>query len=126
MAASGAAGRDSGHRNLQGLAIEHCDDPPDRTNEARAIETRPGHRAWPGQIVHCARKDGDQDLLCSPSELGLLAGEVLTLGSLNQVESIDMDALLLGKAQGRACRRADGIVGHGFGRSSYFDLYVSL
>src|SRR5467141_3007012 len=91
-----------------------------------ATETRPGHRARPGQIVHGARKDGDQDLLGGPAQFGLFRSEVLTLGSLNQVESINMDALLLGKAQSRACRRADGIVGYGFGRSSYFDLYVSL
>src|SRR5882762_2734895 len=37
-----------------------------------------------------------------------------------------MDALLLGEALRRACRRADGIVGHGLRRAGYFGLDVSL
>jgi len=61
-----------------------------------------------------APEDGDQVCFspCSPSpSLVLLAGEVLTpWESLNQVESIDMDAVLLGKASGPPRGgRADGI-----------------
>ena len=76
--------------------------------------------------MHGAWKDGDQDLLRGPAELDLLASEVLALGSLNQVESVDVDTLLLSEALRGACRRADGIVGHRFGRTGYFDLDVSL
>jgi len=37
-----------------------------------------------------------------------------------------VDVLLLGEALCRACRRADGIVGHGLGRTGHFDLHVRL
>src|SRR2546427_10648751 len=62
MAASGATGGNAGHRQFQRLAIEHSDNPANRTNEARPIEARPGHGTWPGQIVHGTRRNRGQDL----------------------------------------------------------------
>src|SRR6266481_36496 len=126
MAASGVAGGNAGHRDLQWLAIEHRDDPPAGTNESRTIEARPGHGTWPSQIVHRPRKNGNQDLFRGLAQFSLLRSEVLTLGSLHQVKSIDVDALLLSEALRCACRRADRVVGHGLGRADYFDLDVSL
>src|SRR5258708_39515898 len=55
VAASGAAGGDTGDREFQRFAVEYGDDPADGTNEARTIEAGPGHGARPGQIVQIGR-----------------------------------------------------------------------
>src|SRR5216683_4437039 len=120
MAAGSAAGRDAGDGNLQRLAVEHGYDPADGADEARSVEARPGHRSWPGEIVYCTREHGGENLLRRSPQFDLLGGEVLALGRLNQEEIADVDALLLGKALRRASRRADGIVGHGLGRTGDF------
>jgi len=52
--ASGGSSGDTGYREFQKSAVEHGDDPADGTNEARAIEAGPSHRAWPGEIVNGA------------------------------------------------------------------------
>src|SRR5260370_7172381 len=45
---------------------------------------------------------------------------------MHQIKIADVDALLLGEALGGACRRADGIVGHGLRWTGYFGLDVRL
>ncbi len=126
MAAGSTAGRDAGDGNLQRVAVEHGYDPADGADEARAVEARPRHRAWPGEIVYRAGEHGSENLLRRSAKLDLLGGEVLALGRLNQEEIADVDALLLGEALRRASRRADGIVGHGLGRTGDLRLDVSL
>ncbi len=73
-----------------------------------------------------AGEDRGQDLFRSPAELHLFGGNVLAFGSRDQIEIVDVNTLLLGEAQRRACRRADGIIRHGFGWAGYFDLDVGL
>src|SRR6266700_1492857 len=126
MATGGAPSRDAGDGNFQRLAVKQRDDPADGANEARAVEARPGHGAWPGEIVYCSGQHGGENLLrCSP-QFDLLGGEVLALGRLNQEETADVHLLLLREALRRACRRADGIVGHGLRRTGDLRLDVSL
>jgi len=69
----------------------------------------------PGEIVDGAREDGGEDLRGGAAELDLLGGEVLALGSLDQVEVADVDTLLFREAQRGTRRRADGVVGNGLG-----------
>src|SRR5260370_1857870 len=126
MAASGATGGNAGDGEFQRLAIEYGDDPADGTNEPSPIEAGPGHGAWPSEIVHCAGEDTNENLFRSSAESDLFGREVLALGGLDQIEITDVDALLLGEALGGACRRADGIIGHGLGRTGYFGLDVRL
>ncbi len=126
MAASRATGGDAGDRQFQRFAVEHGDDPADGANEAGAFEAGPSHGARPSQIVNGAGEDRGQDLFRSPAELHLFGGNVLAFGSRDQIEIVDVNALLLGEAQRRACRRADGIIRHGFGWAGYFHLDVGL
>ncbi len=126
MAARGSAGSDAGDGEFQRFAVEYGDDPADRANEACAVETGPGHRARPGQVMHGAWQDLDQHLLRSSAQLDLFCGQVFALGGLDQIKVVDVDALLFSEALCRACRRADGVVSHGLGRTAYFDFNVSL
>ncbi len=126
MAASGATGGDAGDGEFQRLAIEYGDDPADGTNEPSTIEAGPGHGARPREIVDGTGEDAVQDLLRGSAEPDLFGRDVLALGRLNQIKITDVDALLLGEALGGACRRADGIVGHGLRRTGYFGLDVRL
>src|ERR1700736_5381317 len=126
VAARGGAGGDTGDGEFQRFAAEHGDDPANGPNEARTIKAGPSHRAWPGEIVNGAGEHTDENLFRSPPELDLFGGKVFALGSLNQIEIADVDVLLLGEALCRACRRADGIVGHRLGRPGHFDLDVRL
>lgn len=73
-----------------------------------------------------AGQDGGENLLGGFAELDLFCGEVFTLGSLDQVESVDVNVLLLGETLGGARRRADGIVRHRFRRTGDFGLDVRL
>src|SRR6266571_845915 len=122
VAASDVSGRDAGDREFQGLAVEHRDDPSNGANEAGGVEASPSHRAWPGDVVDGAGEDGREDLFRGPAELGLLGGEVLALRGLDQKELVDVDTLLLGETQCGACRRADGIIGHGLRGAGDFRL----
>src|SRR5713101_1395398 len=126
VAASDVSGGDAGDREFQGLAVEHRDDPSNGANEAGGVEVSPSHGAWPSDVVDGAGEDGREDLLRGPAELGLLGGEVLALRSLDQKELVDVDTLLLGETQRGACRRADGIVGHGLGGTGDLRLNVRL
>src|SRR2546430_5171124 len=126
VAARSASCSDTGNGNSQRLAVEHRDDPADRSNETRAIEAGPGHGARPGKIVHRARKDATEDLLGSSAQLDLFGRQVLALGCLDQIQIADVNALLLGEALRGPCRRADGIVRHGLGRAGHFRLDVRL
>ena len=126
VAAGDVSGGDAGDREFQGLAVEHRDDPSNGANEAGGVEASPRHRAWPGDVVDGAGEDGREDLFRGPAELGLLGGEVLALRGLDQKELVDVDTLLLGETQCGACRRADGIVGHGLRGAGDFRLDVRL
>src|SRR6266850_5387500 len=126
MAARGVAGRDAADEKFQRLAVKNGDDPADGTNEASAIETRPSHGAGPGKVMHRAGENGCEDLRSGAAEFDLLGGEVLALGSLDQVEAADVDTLLFGEAQRGTRRRADGVVGDRLGRASDFGLDVGL
>ena len=126
MPARGASGSDAGDRKFQRLAVEHRHDPADRTNKACAVEARPCHGARPCEIVHSSREDACQDLLGGPPQFHLFGGQVLTLGRLDQIKITDVNALLLGEALCRACRRADGIVSHRLGWPGHFRFDVRL
>src|SRR5260370_37439413 len=58
MATGGATSTAPADRNLQRLPVKLRDDPADRANEAPGVEARPGHGAWPGQIVYCSGQHG--------------------------------------------------------------------
>src|SRR6266513_1931225 len=124
--ASGGASGDTGDGEFQRFAVEHGNDPADGANEARTIEAGPSHRAGPGEIVNGAGENTYENLFRGPPELDLFGGKVFALGGLNQIEIVDVDVLLLGEALCRACRRADGIVGHRLGRTGDFDFDVRL
>src|SRR5207245_10975153 len=106
-------GGGAGDRGFRWLSGEHRDEPSNGANEAGGVEASPRRGAWPGDVVDGAGEDGREDLFRGPAELGLSGGEVLALRGLDQKEFVDVDTLLLGETQRGACRRADGIVGHG-------------
>src|SRR6266849_1071816 len=126
MAAGRVARRNTADGKFQRLAFEHGDDPPNGTDEARAVEVGPGHGARPGEIVDGARENGGEDLRGVAAEFDLLGGEVLSLGSLDQVEVADVDTLLFGEAQRGTRRRADRVIGDGLGWAGDFGLDVGL
>src|SRR6267143_179717 len=126
MAARGVTGSDASDGKVQRLAVENDDDPADRANETSAIKTGPSHGAGPGEVVHCARENGCEDLRGGAAEFDLLGGEVLALGSLDEVEIADVNTLLFGEAQRGARRRADGVIGDGLGRARDFGFDVGL
>src|ERR1700751_2912915 len=54
------SGLDVGERKRYLLAIKDRDDPPNRTDEARALRPSPNHRPWPRNLAnhfreHCAQ-----------------------------------------------------------------------
>src|SRR5713226_3539841 len=86
MAAGRVARRNTADRKFQRLAFEHGHHPSNGADEARALEAGPGHGARPGEIVDGARENGGEDLRGGAAEVDLPGGEVLALGSLDQVE----------------------------------------
>src|SRR5580698_5004949 len=46
---------DARERKRQRLAVHDGDDPTDGADESGAVQTRPSHRARPGQVVNDAR-----------------------------------------------------------------------
>src|SRR5467141_2744389 len=126
MAAGRVACRNACDGNFRRLAVEHGDDPSNGTDEARALAAGPRHGTRTGEIVDGARKNGGENLRGRAAEFYLLGGEVLALGSLDQVEAADVDTLFFGKAQRGTRRRADGIVGDGLRRAGDFGFHVGL
>ena len=56
----------------------------------------------------------------------LFGGEVFALGSGQEVDFVQGHALLFGKADRSACRRADHIVRHSLGRTGDFTDDIGL
>ena len=126
MARGGIVGGNPRHPEPQRLAVENRYHPPNRTNEAGAGKAGPRHGSRPAQIVNRPRKNRRQNLFGSAADLDLFDGQMLALGSFDQVDGAHRHALLFGEAERGACRRADRIIGHRFGRAGDFQLDIRL
>src|SRR5215469_12640343 len=126
VADRGIPRRQAAKSELQRPAVEHANEPTNRTNETRAIEARPGHGARPRQVVNHPRKNFEQKLVGRAAALGDLGGEVFALWGLHQVDRVQRHALALREADGSTRRCAGRIVGNGLGRAGDFALDVGL
>ena len=86
----------------------------------------PGDYERPGEIVDGSREKFAKDLFCSTAAYYFFSGEILSLWSLQDVQIVDGQALLFGKAVSRACRRADRIISDGLWRTGHFGYGVGL
>jgi hypothetical protein len=76
--------------------------------------------------VNRAWEQSGEDLLGGAAAFCVLGGEIFAFGRLNEVDIDEANALLLGKADGRARGLALGVVGHGLWRTSDFADDVGL
>ena len=126
MSSRGIIGRNASHGNVERFPIEDGNNPSNRADEPRAIKPGPCHGFPPDQIVDRTRQCAGQDLLCRAASLDLFGRKVLAFGRLHEIHGVDVNTLLLGEAQRRACRRADGIISHRLWRAGNLKLYIRL
>src|SRR6266403_402934 len=112
MAPSGVACGDASIGELQWLAVEEADNPANRPDEPGAGKAGPSHGLRPVKVVEDARKNIRKDVFSGTAAFDVLGSQVFALGSLQEVDFVESDALLLGEAHGGPCRRADYVVGH--------------
>src|SRR5262249_54624511 len=67
--------RDAAEGELEGLAVKHANEPTDRTNKARALETGPRHGARPGQVMYRPWQNFEQQFMGASATLDDLSGK---------------------------------------------------
>src|SRR5437660_3259211 len=100
-------GGNTGIGEFERLTIEKAHDPPDRSDEACAGKAGPGHGLGPVEVVKYARQNVCKNVFGGAAALHLFGGEVFALRCLQEIDFVEGDALLLGKAHVRTRRRAD-------------------
>src|SRR5258708_9865476 len=126
MPGSGVRSSDTAIGKFERLAVEQPDHPTDWTDEADTGQTAPGHGLRPVKVVEDARENVRQNVFGGTAAFHVLCGQVFALGSLQEINFMQRDALLFRKADGGACRRADHVVSHGLWRPRHFAYWVRL
>jgi len=76
--------------------------------------------------VEDARENVRQDVFGGTAAFSRFCSQVFALGSLQEIDFMQRDALLFRKADSGACRRADHVVSHGLWRAGHFAYKIGL